>query len=638
MIIRVRSPNGMDRVEVGLKDTLAQLLEKLTPTLNAPSPDAIILTRDASRQEILAEFEQSLLSLGLKHGDIIYADIAPSARPSEEPANTTAAAKHASERPSFVQQEPVDNMLEKSDGLIKRERDAKMCKHGANAMCDYCMPKDPFDSEYLEQQGIKHMSFQAYLRKVLAEYKIHGDISGGLPANVPPPLEDPDYCVKPNCLNGHAPWPKGICSKCQPSAITLHRQRFRMVDNVEFASRSLIETLLTFWQKTGSQRFGFLYGHYDPLYDVPLGVKAVVEAIYEPKQGWEVDGIKLAIGSEEFDQEIARADAAAEACGMKMVGMIFTDLVPTGESNKVVYRRHANSYFLTSLECRLAAYMELKHPNPCRWARGGHFGSKFVTCCVSGNQNGDIDISAWQLSNSAMAMQKADLIVPSSVPSSMCVQEPAKSRYVPDIFYSYKNEYNLQVSANAKPAFPVDYLLVNVTNGYPREPNSAFRTNSAFVLENREHVDHQVQTPGAIKRHLGSAQGNPEQLCILLSDFHLLVYLTSLDVLGQNEIALIGRIVSQPMEAEQFAEELVQSAGWQTLMLVLNEAADSDLNTSAGSSSDMAAANAAIGSAASSAPNPSSGAVNSTWACRHCTFENSGTADSCEMCGLPRNQ
>ncbi|PIA13274.1 NPL4-domain-containing protein [Coemansia reversa NRRL 1564] len=463
--------------------------------------------------------------------------------------------------------------------------------------------------------------------------RIHGDISGVLPANVPPPLEDPDYRVKPNCLNGHAPWPKGICSKCQPSAITLQRQSFRMVDNVEFASKDLIETLLSFWKSTNSQRFGFLYGHYDPLYDVPLGVKAVVEAIYEPKQSWEVDGIKLALGSEDFDQEIVRADAAAEACGMKMVGMIFTDLVATGEPNKVLYRRHANSYFLTSLECRLAAYMELKHPNPCRWARGGHFGSKFVTCCVSGNQDGYIDISAWQLSNSAMAMQAADLIIPSSVPSRMCVQEPGKARYVPDIFYSYTNEYNRTVSANAKPAFPVEYLLVNVTNGYPREPNSAFRSNRAFVIENREHV-HQVQTPGAIKRHIGSAQGSSEQLSILLSDFHLLIYLISLGVLGQDEISLIGRIVSQPMEAEQLAEELVKSAGWQTLMLMLNEAADSDLNTPAESSTGMAAANAAIESAASTTHSASSGG---SWACRHCTFENSGASGSCEMCALPRD-
>ncbi|KAJ2763748.1 nuclear protein localization protein 4, partial [Coemansia nantahalensis] len=524
-------------------------------------------------------------------------------------------------------------------GLIKRQRDGRMCKHGGNSMCEYCMPIEPYDKGYLEEKGVKHMSFQAHLRKILTNHKIRGDISGGLPPNVPFPLEDPDYRVRAGCLSGHAPWPAGICSKCQPSAITLQRQPFRMVDNVEFSSPDIVDRLLAFWRATRCQRFGLLYGRYDVSPDVPLGIKAVVEAIYEPAQSWEPDGVRVAVESDAFAREVARADAVAEACGMRIVGMIFTDLTPAAEPGKVLYRRHADSYFLTSLECRLAAFMQLRSPNACRWARGGRFGSKFVTCCVGGNQDGDVDISAWQLSNSAMAMLAADLIVPSSQPSKMCVQEPTATRYVPDVFYKYTNEYNLPVTANAKPAFPVEYLLVNLTHGFPLAASSAFGSDSPFAIENREHVQ-QPQTLGALKRHVEAAAGSPARLAALLADFHLLVYLAGLDILGADEIRLAARVVREPAEAAVAGQQLMESPGWQTLALMLREASDSDLggaSTMTTRGSDVPDSLASVSSRpASSEPGAAAGA-GSRWACRHCTFENSAAADSCDMCALPRD-
>ena len=96
-------------------------------------------------------------------------------------------------------------------------------------------------------------------------------------------LEDINCRIKPGCKD-HPPWPKGICSKCQPNAITLNRQQYRHIDNVVFENSSLVERFLNYWRSTGHQRIGYLYGRYEIHADVPLGIRAVVAAIYEPPQ------------------------------------------------------------------------------------------------------------------------------------------------------------------------------------------------------------------------------------------------------------------------------------------------------------------------------------------------------------------
>lgn len=239
---------------------------------------------------------------------------------------------------SKVQEDPVDAFWRAKDGKITRGRDATMCRHGGKGMCDYCMPVEvsppfplfpwvftdaaqPYDATYQATHQIKHLSFHAYLRKL--QSSTPASSSSALP-----PLTPLNYRVAVPCTSGaHPSWPAGICTKCQPSAITLQSQSFRMVDHVEFASPALIEKFLNAWRRTGKQRWGVLVGRLKPYEKVPMGIRAVVEAIHEVEQEGEVDGLTL---GEDAGKEEERVRQVATWCegGLQVVGMVFTDLTP----------------------------------------------------------------------------------------------------------------------------------------------------------------------------------------------------------------------------------------------------------------------------------------------------------------------
>ena len=105
-------------------------------------------------------------------------------------------------------------------------------------------------------------------------------------------LENLSCRIKTGCSD-HPPWPEAICSKCQPSAVTLNRQSYRHVDNIMFENAQLVERFINYWRVTGHQRVAFLYGRYQTYLDVPLGIKATVAAIYEPPQEGSKDHVRL---------------------------------------------------------------------------------------------------------------------------------------------------------------------------------------------------------------------------------------------------------------------------------------------------------------------------------------------------------
>ncbi|KAG8893161.1 nuclear protein localization protein 4, partial [Tulasnella sp. 403] len=442
MLVRIRSKDGNFRFELQPKDDGSLLAQKIIEsTVDADVSTITISNQPRGERVPLSNLKgRTLTNLGVKHGDLIFVNYqtkapdAPGAPSAEASTSSSSAAANTAgatpKRPwELVQEDAVDTYWRQRDGKIQRSRDPQFCKHSGNGMCDYCMPLEPYDPKYHADHNIKHLSFHAYVRKLApAKPGAQSSTSSSLP-----PLDPLSYRVKVPCpSDSHPSYPAGICTKCQPSAITLQRQPFRMVDHLEFSSPALIDGFLQSWRHSGNQRIGWMIGRYMPYEDVPMGIKAVVEAIHEPPQEGEVDGLSLELPWE--DEKRIEA-LAHDAGGLSIVGYIFTDLTPSPDDRtKSICKRHQGSYFLSSLETLFAAQLQNGRPTSTKSSSTGKFASRLVTAVLSGTPEGGIDVQAYMASEQACAMVDADMVEASVDPGIVRVKEEDgdAGRYIPD--------------------------------------------------------------------------------------------------------------------------------------------------------------------------------------------------------------
>ena len=413
--------------------------------------------------------------------------------------------------------DPIDEYLSSQSGLIKLPAEELSCKHSGRERCINCLPIQPFDKGYLEKHNIKHMSFHAYLRKMTQGNK------GKYAA-----LENISCRIKPGCP-GHKPWPEGICTKCQPTAITLTQQEYRHIDNIVFENATIVDNFLNYWRSSGNQRYGLLFGNYTPHDTVPLGIKAVVVAIYEPPQSTSPDHIQMA----ENDPKLDSVMAMAKDMGLQCLGWIFTDLVAKDTHDGTVEcTRGPDSYFLTAYDCIQAGQFQNGFPNPCHLSFDGYFGSKFGTVCVSGDKNNQIHMEGYQVSNQCMALVRDDCILPTKdAPELAFIKKSSGDKYVPDVYYKLVDEYKNEKIQLAG-LLPIEYLLLDVPVSAPKTPTRTFNQlpdKKHFAIANREELDF-----SSLQSYLSQFDLD-SQFKEAICDFHLLIYLLHQDIVPMGE-------------------------------------------------------------------------------------------------------
>jgi nuclear protein localization family protein 4 len=138
---------------------------------------------------------------------------------------------------------------------------------------------------------------------------------------------------------------------------------------------------------------------------------------------------------------------------------------------------------------------------------------KFLT----GDSNNQIHFEGYQVSNQCMALVRDGCIVPTyDVPQLAYIKESTNEQFVPDVYYRVilsnsfesryfkqnsnfksfklqeKDNYNNEVTKIARP-LPVEYLLTDLSVGFPRESFYKFNENLSYInkqfpIENRTMI------------------------------------------------------------------------------------------------------------------------------------------------------
>lgn len=131
--------------------------------------------------------------------------------------------------------------------------------------------------------------------------------------------------------------------------------------------------------KTGIQQYAFLYGNYVKDEKIPLGICALVSAIYTPSK-W----------TPSQEEEVKQVDEFAKKLGLLRIGWIWSQLGNEKSSGRDGTQVRFLWCFISNIqplkvnEMYHIAKQQHLHPNIWKDSNTGKWGSKFVSVIVYG--------------------------------------------------------------------------------------------------------------------------------------------------------------------------------------------------------------------------------------------------------------
>ena len=524
ILIRLSGPNGLSRINISLESTMSDLYKKINEKTHI-SADNLLLSLDnvqftqfspEIKLSSIKEFEDGV-KLFVKP-NIKEERIEEEKPPSQMniPLNESSITEKCTHGPNgkclnCISKPDKEDKADKEDDEKEKyiRKESKKCNHGPHAKCLNCMTN--------EQKDVKHLSFDEFVDKNYAKCKNHSKHQKCTNCFVD--LEQ-SYKVKKDCKE-HEPYPKGMCSKCIPPLVTVNRQEYRHVDFASFMNYKEISNLIHYWMDNLNQRVAYVYGYYaeDPVYN--KGVRAVVEALYEPPQ--ESNFNNSIIMDDPFEVHV---DMITSTLGLERVGWLFTTF--------------DKESFLTSEQIIQAAkYQEMfkvKHPI-------GLDVSKQITIVLrcDAAKNNQVAPEVYMISDQCQSLVRDQLIDQPDNPKTLRIKQAKDHSFNTNFLYQGKTVDEIEP----------DFFIVNVAHGQPKNTLHNILDNTDFQVANRDWP----QTPSDLMKYMNSRRHLKSYE--RYANLHVLLFLAKM--LDIHTAIAVAECVRDRVEVPEYLEMLIES-------------------------------------------------------------------------------